>query len=169
MRSLRSAILLVCSTRVVCVVFLLPILVARDTPTFTRLCLRVPTLPYLFWLKSADHESDSRNVLEEVEIETLDSSLIKYWLGDFSNDVDKFGGDNSTIMDDIFKVRADTNTINITLNSFDSPLNDPAIRMTVSTPPLATWTRPEQLSFSMLLTSRNLAGCWNSSRRTLRA
>jgi V-type H+-transporting ATPase subunit d len=90
-----------------------------------------PVGPYfaMFLMESAEHGSDSRNVLEEVEIEIIKSSLIKYWLEDFSNYVSKLGGDNTTIMGDLLKVRADTNAINITLNSFGTPLNEPAMRM----------------------------------------
>jgi len=38
------------------------------------------------------------------------------------------GGDTGTIMCDILNVRADTNAINITLNSFGTPLNEPGMR-----------------------------------------
>lgn len=69
-----------------------------------------------------------RNVIEEVEIEIIKSSLIKYWLEDFSRYVASLGGDTATIMGDLLKVRADTNAINITLNSFGTPLNEPAMR-----------------------------------------
>jgi len=69
-----------------------------------------------------------RNVLEEVEIEIIKSSLIKYWIEDFSQYVSKLGGDTADIMGEILRVRADTNAINITLNSFGTPLNEPAMR-----------------------------------------
>ena len=86
-----------------------------------------PVGPY-FALFLQNSGGDARNVLEEVEIEIIKSSLIKYWLEDFSQFVDGLGGDSSTIMGDILKVRADTNAINITLNSFGTPLNEPAMR-----------------------------------------
>jgi len=69
-----------------------------------------------------------RNVIEEVEIEIIKSSLIKYWIEDFYQYSMKLGGDTAEIMGDILKVRADTNAINITLNSFNTSLNDPAMR-----------------------------------------
>ncbi len=69
-----------------------------------------------------------RNVIEEVEIEIIKSSLIKYWIEDFSQFVAKLGGETAEIMGDLLKVRADTNAINITLNSFGTPLNEPAMR-----------------------------------------
>jgi V-type H+-transporting ATPase subunit d len=72
--------------------------------------------------------TDSRNVLEEVEIEIIKSSLIKYWLEDFYQFVMKLGGETATVMGELLKVRADTNAINITLNSFGTPLNEPAMR-----------------------------------------
>mmetsp|Transcript_32009 Transcript_32009/g.36412 ORF Transcript_32009/g.36412 Transcript_32009/m.36412 type:complete len:389 (+) Transcript_32009:168-1334(+) len=69
-----------------------------------------------------------RNVLEEVEIEIIKSSLIKYWIEDFSRFVSQLHGDTADIMGEILRVRADTNAINITLNSFGTPLNEPAMR-----------------------------------------
>lgn len=89
-----------------------------------------PVGPYfaMFLQESAGHHGTSRNVLEEVEIEIIKSSLIKFWLEDFSQFVEKLGGDTASIMGDILKVRADTNAINITLNSFGTPLNEPDMR-----------------------------------------
>lgn len=72
--------------------------------------------------------TDARNVLEEVEIEIIKSSLIKYWLEDFYQFVMKIGGETASIMGELLKVRADTNAINITLNSFGTPLNEPGMR-----------------------------------------
>mmetsp|Transcript_20150 Transcript_20150/g.29471 ORF Transcript_20150/g.29471 Transcript_20150/m.29471 type:complete len:388 (+) Transcript_20150:100-1263(+) len=69
-----------------------------------------------------------RNVIEEVEIEIIKSSLIKYWLEDFAQYAEKLGGETAVMMGDILKARADTNAINITLNSFGTPLNEPAMR-----------------------------------------
>jgi V-type H+-transporting ATPase subunit d len=83
----------------------------------------------MFLQESSQHRAaDSRNVLEEVEIEIIKSSLIKFWLEDFTQYVEKLGGDTATIMGDLLKVRADTNAINITLNSFGTPLNEPDMR-----------------------------------------
>jgi V-type H+-transporting ATPase subunit d len=91
-----------------------------------------PVGPYfaMFLQESASqHGGESRNVLEEVEIEIIKSSLIKYWLEDFYQFVENLGGETAVIMGEILKVRADTNAINITLNSFGTPLNEPAMRM----------------------------------------
>jgi V-type H+-transporting ATPase subunit d len=90
-----------------------------------------PVGPYfaMFLQESAEHRgSDSRNVLEEVEIEIIKSSLIKYWIEDFYNFVMALGGDTAELMGELLRVRADTNAINITLNSFGTPLNEPAMR-----------------------------------------
>jgi V-type H+-transporting ATPase subunit d len=90
-----------------------------------------PVGPYfsMFLQESAAHRSGgARNVLEEVEIEIIKSSLIKFWLEDFAQYVGKLGGDTADLMGDILKIRADTNAINITLNSFGTPLNEPAMR-----------------------------------------
>lgn len=74
--------------------------------------------------------TDARNVLEEVEIEIIKSSLIKYWIEDFYQFVMAIGGETASIMGELLKVRADTNAINITLNSFGTPLNEPGMRTT---------------------------------------
>lgn len=89
-----------------------------------------PVGPYfaMFLQESTEHRGDSRNVLEEVEIEIIKSSLIKYWLEDFHQFVMKLGGETADVMGELLKVRADTNAINITLNSFGTPLNEPAMR-----------------------------------------
>mmetsp|Transcript_40659 Transcript_40659/g.57173 ORF Transcript_40659/g.57173 Transcript_40659/m.57173 type:complete len:391 (+) Transcript_40659:57-1229(+) len=83
----------------------------------------------MFLEESADRVGgEVRNVLEEVEIEIIKSSLIKFWIEDFYGFVQKLGGDTADIMGEILSVRADTNAINITLNSFGTPLNEPAMR-----------------------------------------
>jgi len=89
-----------------------------------------PVGPYfaMFLQESSDIGGGARNVIEEVEIEIIKSSLIKFWIEDFSQFVDKLGEDTAVIMGDLLKVRADTNSINITLNSFGTPLNEPAMR-----------------------------------------
>lgn len=90
-----------------------------------------PVGPYfaMFLQESSNTLSgEVRNVIEEVEIEIIKSSLIKYWIEDFYQFVEKLGGDTAEIMGDLLKVRADTNAINITLNSFGTPLNEPTMR-----------------------------------------
>lgn len=84
---------------------------------------------FAMFLQESSHKTgEVRNVIEEVEIEIIKSSLIKYWIEDFSQFVEKLGNDTSVIMGDILNVRADTNAINITLNSFGTPLNEPSMR-----------------------------------------
>lgn len=113
----------------------------RSVPTFENsskgyadlyqtVLVDTPVGPYfaMFLQESADHHGDARNVLEEVEIEIIKSSLIKYWLEDFTQFVEKLGGETALIMGDLLKIRADTNAINITLNSFGTPLNEPSMR-----------------------------------------
>lgn len=69
-----------------------------------------------------------RNVIEEVEIEIIKSSLLKYWIEDFYQFVQGLGGETADLMSNLLSVRADTNAINITLNSFGTPLNEPVMR-----------------------------------------
>lgn len=90
-----------------------------------------PVGPYfaMFLQESSDQmRGEVRNVIEEVEIEIIKSSLIKFWIEDFSQFVEKLGGETAEIMGDLLKVRADTNAINITLNSFGTPLNEVGMR-----------------------------------------
>jgi len=89
-----------------------------------------PVGPYFaqFLAEQSANGGDSRNVMVEVEIEIIKSSLLKFWIEDFSQFVDKLGGETATMMGDLLAVRADTNAINITLNSFNTPLNDPVMR-----------------------------------------
>lgn len=90
-----------------------------------------PVGPYfaMFLQESSEKVGrEVRNVIEEVEIEIIKSSLIKYWIEDFAQFVEKLGHETAELMGEILKVRADTNAINITLNSFGTPLNEPAMR-----------------------------------------
>ncbi|RLN83288.1 hypothetical protein BBJ28_00012926 [Nothophytophthora sp. Chile5] len=73
--------------------------------------------------------SEVRNVLEEVQMELIKNSMLKLWLEDFFNFCQKIGGDTAIIMGEILKARADRIAINITLNSFGTPLNEPAMRI----------------------------------------
>jgi V-type H+-transporting ATPase subunit d len=72
--------------------------------------------------------ADVRNVLEEVQIEILKNSLIKLYLEDFYAFCEGLGGETAEVMCGLLRARADRNAINITLNSFGTPLNDPAMR-----------------------------------------
>lgn len=90
-----------------------------------------PVGPYFaqFLQESAEKSgADIGSVMEEVEIEIIKSSLIKYWIEDFYQFCEKLGGETGTLMLEMLNIRADTTAINITLNSFNTPLNDPAMR-----------------------------------------
>lgn len=75
--------------------------------------------------------ADVRVVLEEVQIEILKNSLLKLYLEDFYAFCESLGGDSADVMCSLLRARADRNAINITLNSFGTPLNDPMMRDTV--------------------------------------
>lgn len=74
--------------------------------------------------------SEVRHVLEEVQIEILKNSLMKLYLEDFYNFCEKLGGDTADVMCNLLRARADRAAINITLNSFGTPLNDATMRET---------------------------------------
>jgi len=75
--------------------------------------------------------SEVRNILEEVQIEILRNSLLKLYLEDFNNFCINIGGETSEIMCTLLSSRADRYSINITLNSFHTSLNDANIRETI--------------------------------------
>lgn len=90
-----------------------------------------PVGPYfsMFLQESAEKlGGEAYSIIAEVEIEIIKSSLIKFWLEDFHQYVLSCGGETAVIMGELLAVRADTNAINITLNSFGTPLNEPAMR-----------------------------------------
>lgn len=72
--------------------------------------------------------SEVRNILEEVQIEILKNSLMKLYLEDFYDFCMQLGGETAEVMGVLLRARADRNAINITLNSFGTPLNDPLMR-----------------------------------------
>jgi V-type H+-transporting ATPase subunit d len=74
--------------------------------------------------------SEVRNILEEVQIEILKNSLMKLYLEDFHDFCENLGGETAEVMCELLRARADRNAINITLNSFGTPLNEPAMRET---------------------------------------
>lgn len=75
--------------------------------------------------------SEVRNVLEEVQIEVLKNGLLKLYLEDFYAFCERCGGETFVIMGALLRARADRNAINITLNSFGTPLNELAMRDSV--------------------------------------
>jgi V-type H+-transporting ATPase subunit d len=74
--------------------------------------------------------SDVRNVLEEVQIEILKNSLLKLYLEDFYAFCESLGGETAEVCCALLRARADRAAINITLNSFGTPLNEPTMRET---------------------------------------
>ncbi len=79
---------------------------------------------------SISNASEVRHVLEEVQIEILKNSLMKLYLEDFYQFCENLGGETAEVMCGLLRARADRAAINITLNSFGTPLNDPTMRET---------------------------------------
>lgn len=75
--------------------------------------------------------SEVRNILEEVQIEVLKNSLMKIYLEDFHDFCTSLGGETADVMCDLLGAKADRYSINITLNSFGTPLNHPNLRDTI--------------------------------------
>lgn len=74
--------------------------------------------------------SEVRNILEEVQIEILKNSLMKLYLEDFYSFCESLGGQTAELMCELLRARADRAAINITLNSFGTPLNEATMRET---------------------------------------
>jgi V-type H+-transporting ATPase subunit d len=55
---------------------------------------------------------------------------MKLYLEDFYSLCIAMGGDTAEVMCSLLRAKADRNAINITLNSFGTPLNDPTMRET---------------------------------------
>ena len=75
-------------------------------------------------------EERQRILAEDVKENTtiLETSLIKLYLEDFYAFCQECGGETWIMMKEILEIRADAATINITLNSFGTKLNEPALR-----------------------------------------
>jgi len=71
-----------------------------------------------------------RNILEEVQIEIIRSSLMKIYLEDFYRVVLDIGGETANFMGHLLKQRADKMAISITVNSIGTSLNDVNMRRT---------------------------------------
>jgi len=107
---------------------------------YQSVLIDTPIGPY--FAKFLQEESDRtghgaeevQSILEELPTTKLESSLRKYYLEDFYQFCMDLGGETATEMKDLLKARADTIAINITLNSFGTPLNDPNLRMTERKP-----------------------------------
>lgn len=80
--------------------------------------------------KKITEASEVRNILEEVQIEILKHSIMKFYLEDFYSFTQKLGGETAEVMGTLLQARADRNAINITLNSFGTPLNELVMRET---------------------------------------
>lgn len=72
-------------------------------------------------------------------MELIKNSMLKLWLEDFYNFCQKVGGDTAVIMGEILMARADRVAINITLNSFGTPLNEVRIARTGLVHLLGIW------------------------------
>eukprot|EP01029_Cantina_marsupialis_P012808 TRINITY_DN2832_c0_g1_i1.p1 TRINITY_DN2832_c0_g1~~TRINITY_DN2832_c0_g1_i1.p1 ORF type:complete len:391 (-),score=146.62 TRINITY_DN2832_c0_g1_i1:253-1425(-) len=71
---------------------------------------------------------DVRNILSEIPLAILENSIMKFYLEDFYAFCETVGGDTFKIMSNLLKARADSMIINVTLNSFGTPLNEPNMR-----------------------------------------
>lgn len=71
-----------------------------------------------------------QRVYNEVEIDIVTNMLQKLWLEDFYAYCCGLGGETAIAMKTLLEFEADRRAISITINSFDTPLNEPANRDT---------------------------------------
>jgi V-type H+-transporting ATPase subunit d len=76
-------------------------------------------------LKADQPGREIQRVYNEVEIEIITNMLQKLWLEDFYAYCLKLGGDTAEIMTTLLNFEADRRAITITINSFNSALNEP--------------------------------------------
>jgi len=69
-----------------------------------------------------------QKVYNEVEIDIIDNMIQKLWLEDFYSYTQRLGGATAEMMKELLEFEADRRAISITLNSFNSNLNDPSNR-----------------------------------------
>ncbi len=80
--------------------------------------------------ESFNSTSDMKAILEDTKIEMLKNCLLKYYLEDFYALCESMGGETADIMCSLLRMKADKHSIFITMNSFGTPLNEPAMRET---------------------------------------
>jgi V-type H+-transporting ATPase subunit d len=79
---------------------------------------------------SLSSTSEMRAILEETKIEMLKNCLLKYYFEDFYALCESMGGETQELMCSLLRMKADKHSISLTLNSFGTPLNEPALRET---------------------------------------
>jgi len=105
----------------------------HSTNTTQTVLVDTPIGPYFeaFLAESSQNVGSAgeiRNILEETELILIQSSVTKFWLESFHAFVCTMGGETERVMGEILRTRADTFAINVTLNSFGRPLNEPSMR-----------------------------------------
>jgi len=93
---------------------------------------------FSLWLEGRQeaiaNPGEMRTILDEVEFEVLRNSIMKLYLEDFYRFTQAIGGETAEVMGHVLKIRADRHAINVTLNSFNTRLNDPSTRATERAP-----------------------------------
>jgi V-type H+-transporting ATPase subunit d len=89
-----------------------------------------PVAPYFEKYFNSEIKGDSpgreiQKVYNEVEIDIIENMIQKLCLEDFYAYTQTLGGETAAIMKELLEFEADRRAINITLNSFNSNLNDP--------------------------------------------
>jgi len=124
-------------------------------------------------LASSSASSGIGKVYEEEEFEVITERLQKLCLEDFYQFTQRLGGDTAEIMRDVLGWEADSRALNITMGSFNTPLNDPSARDGDRKSlycnfgafyPEGTYGHPEsEMSFSRISDNQSLADCLESS------
>jgi len=100
---------------------------------YRTVLVETPVAPYFEQYFSSNLKTDSpgreiQKVYNEVEIDIIENMIQKLCLEDFYAYTQTLGGETAAIMKELLEFEADKRAINITLNSFNSNLNDPQNR-----------------------------------------
>mmetsp|Transcript_9511 Transcript_9511/g.14278 ORF Transcript_9511/g.14278 Transcript_9511/m.14278 type:complete len:425 (-) Transcript_9511:69-1343(-) len=108
----------------------------KDDPTtelFDSLLVDTPVAKY-FWqyflpeMSADDEKRDDAGALKklttEVELDVMMSTLQKYLLEDMYSYCREIGGETFPVMKELLEFEADRMTVNVTVNSFGTPLNE---------------------------------------------
>ncbi len=105
------------------------------TDLFDTLLVDTPVSKY-FWQyflpsfsdddEKKDGSSAAKQFADDVMVDIMKTTINKYLLEDFYRYCREIGGETWVIMKQLLEFEADRRTLAITINSFDTPLNEPA-------------------------------------------
>lgn len=100
---------------------------------YRTVLIDTPVAPYFEIYFNSEVKSDApgreiQRVYNEIEIDIITNMLQKLWLEDFFNYTQALGGETAKVMKELLEFEADRRAISITINSFNTSLNEPSNR-----------------------------------------